>query len=119
MPSLSKPKKRKEKSPPEPYWTELVQTYFSFCRNHFHEEPSFDGSAPRDLKNIATALRKRSELKGWTWTERDASQRLYLFLQECYKDTWLRNNFLLQNINRQKDKIFFNAANAVHPNLTR
>ncbi len=45
--------------------------------------------------------------------------RLYLFLQEFYKDTWLRNNFLLSNINRQKDKIFFNAANAVHDNLTR
>lgn len=119
MPSLSKPKKRNGKSPPEPYWGELVQAYFAFCRNHFHEEPSFDGSAPRDLKNIVSALRKRSELKGWAWTERDAQQRLYLFLQECYKDQWLRNNFLLSNINRQKDKIFFNAANAVHDNLTR
>jgi len=119
MTSINKSKTRKQKCPPEPFWNELVETYFAFCRNNFHENPSFDGSAPRDLKNIITALHKRSEIKGWEWTERDACQRLYLFLNECYKDEWLRKNFLLSNINRQKDKIFFNAAQAVHPNLTR
>lgn len=108
------PKKR-EKKPPEPYWNELVETWFKFCRLFLKCEPSFDGSAPRDLKQIIFQLRTRCEKSGHTWDENTSTQRLWLFLKGAWNVTWLRDHWTLFNINRQKDTIFFNAANnALH-----
>jgi hypothetical protein len=100
-------KTKKEKKPPEPFWNEQVGIFFSFTKEKFHEQPSFDGSAPRDLKNILYALRKRAEDKGIEWTYEVATTRFRLFLEWAYMDKWLYDNWLLMNLNRQKDKIFF------------
>lgn len=100
-------KKVKEKKAPELYWNELVGVYFDFTKQKFHDVPSFDGSAPRDLKTIIQTLRKRAEDKGVEWTHEVATTRFRHFLEWAFMDKWLSQNWLLQNINRQKDKIFF------------
>lgn len=100
------PKKKAEKHI-EPFWQDIISLYFKFCQDKFNDIPSFDGSAPRDLKNIIISLRKRAEDKKVEWNHEVATTRFRHFLEYCYEDYWLRDNFLLQNINRQKDKIFF------------
>lgn len=36
----------------EPYWSEMVEIWFKICRDKFGDTPTFDNSAPRDLKAI-------------------------------------------------------------------
>ena len=89
------------------HWQKLVETFFDFYEKKFDgEKPSFDGSAPRDLKSIAEVLEKRAQAANVEWTEENAITRLNLFLDAAHKVDWLRDNFLLFNLNRQKDKIF-------------
>lgn len=107
---MAKAKKPKKVKTPEPYWNDLVGIYFSFCKEKFHDVPSFDGSSPRDLKSIITVLRKRCESSGNEWTYEAATGRFKHFLEYAYMDRWLADNFILSNISRQKDKIFFNIA---------
>jgi hypothetical protein len=104
---MAKAKKEKKEKKIEPYWQEMVGVYFDFTKSKFHDIPSFDGSAPRDLKNILQALRKRAEDKGIEWTQEVAIIRFRHFLEHCWMDRWLSDNWLLMNIARQKDKIFF------------
>jgi hypothetical protein len=92
----------------EPFWNELVEVYFSFCKEKFSEAPSFDGSSPRDFKSVIKSLHERAERSNVEWTQETATNRLKNFLEFAYRDNWLKSNFLLSNINRQKDKIFFN-----------
>lgn len=101
---------KKEKKPTEFYWNELVHEYFDFCKTKFKEAPSFDGSAPRDMKSIIQALRKRAEEKNLEWTQELAISRFRAFLSYAFSDWWLSENWLLSNLNRQKDKVFFKAA---------
>lgn len=98
----------------EPHWQDLTALYFSFCKEKYNDIPSFDGSAPRDLKNIIQTLRKRAEDKNVEWSHEVATTRFRHFLEYCYSDRWLRDNFILYNINRQKDKIFFNISKQAH-----
>ena len=107
---MTKVKKEKKPKVVEPYWQDFVNTYFEFTKSKFTATPSFDGSAPRDLKAIIQTLKKRAEEVGIEWTKEVAMQRFTLFLQYAFSDWWLSENWLLQNINRQKDKIIFKAA---------
>jgi len=97
----------KKESIPEPFFKQLVEVYFSFCEKKFKCRPSFDGSSPRDFKNIIIALRKKNEASNLDWTLDISEKSLLEFLEECFLDNWIRNNFLLRNLNNQKDKIFF------------
>lgn len=97
----------KVKKPVTEHWQKLVETFFTFYEKKFDgEKPSFDGSAPRDLKSIADSLKKRANDSGLEWTEEIATHRLDKFLDAAFKVSWLQDNFLLFNLNRQKDKIF-------------
>lgn len=107
MAKAIKEKKPKKEKKIEPYWSELVSVYFDFCKSKFHDVPSFDGSAPRDMKTIIQSLHTRADAANVEWTQEVAIIRFRHFLEFCYRDRWLSENFLLQNINRQKDKIFF------------
>lgn len=112
-------KAKKEKAPPEPFWNELVEVWFNFCKEKFNEPPTFDGSAPRDLKFIVSTLHERAIASELEWTEELATSRFHKFLSFAYESSeWLRNNWLLSNLNRQKDAIFFNirAATNKQPN---
>jgi hypothetical protein len=96
----------KEKKQTTLFFNELVSVYFQFFEEKFGLRPSFDGSAPRDLKNIIDAMKKRSEEKNVEWTFEIATAMFKTFLRFCFLDPWLKDNFMLQNLNRQKDKIF-------------
>lgn len=100
-------KAKKEKKQPEPFWQDMIAVWFNFCKEKYNDVPTFDNSAPRDLKNIIQALRKRAEDKGIEWTQEVAIMRFRHFLEHCWMDRWLSENWLLMNIMRQKDKIFF------------
>lgn len=102
---MGKPKKPKEV---EPFWTEMVGIWFQICWDKFQDKPTFDGSSPRDLKAIVKALRERTQRIEIEWTLDVAQSRLYKFFEFAYSSSqWLRNNWLLSNINRQKDALFF------------
>lgn len=107
---MLKEKKVKREKKIEPYWSDLVGVYFDFCKSKFSEIPSFDGSAPRDMKMLIETLRTRAEQSSIEWTHETATIRFRHFLEYCYQDRWLQDNFLLSNINRQKDKVFFKIA---------
>lgn len=97
----------KEKKPATEHWQKCVDVFYKFYEENFEgEKPSFDGSAPRDLKMIVEALKKRAEDAGVEWSEENAACRLEKFFEAAFRINWLRENFLLFNLNRQKDKIF-------------
>ena len=101
---------KKKQTTPELFWNDLVSVYFSFCKEKYNTIPTFDNSSPRDLKAIIITLRKRAENKGVEWNYETATTRLRHFLEWCFMDKWLSQNWILQNLNRQKDKIFMNAS---------
>jgi len=104
------PRIKKEKKPVELYWQEFITAYFEFTKSKFSITPSFNGSAPRDLKAIVQALRKRTEEAGVEWTQETALQTFNTFLKWAFSDWWLSENWMLSNINRQMDKVLFKAA---------
>lgn len=89
------------------HWQKIIAAYFDFCRQKFDENPSFDGSSPRDLGMIVDAIEKKAAEKKIEWTENVAVRSINIFLETSFQDSWLHENFLLSNLNRQKDKIFF------------
>lgn len=114
-----RPSKKKEES--EPYWASLVKTYFSFCYEKFNEKPSFRGADPSDMHRIIEVLKKRAAEKNIEWTEEVANLRWREFLGRAFQDDWLSKNWLLSNLNRKMDKVFFNligAKNGTHQQQT-
>lgn len=105
-------KEPKPKKQIEPHWNKAVETWFKFTTDKFNAPPSFDGSAPRDLKCIITQLRQRAEDKNIEWSELALVTRLNAFLDAAFTYQYLRTHWLLLNINRQKDIIFFDLAKA-------
>lgn len=88
------------------HFSKCVSVFFEIFRAEFGLAPSFEGSAPRDLKMLLESMKKRSEENGTEWTEQIATGMLSYFLKTALKDKWLHENFLLTNLNRHKDKIF-------------
>lgn len=109
-------KKIKKEKVIEPFFKDMVEVWFLFCREKFQESPTFDGSAPRDLKSIIKTLRERAVHSNIEWTSDIAKLRFKNFLDFAWEDYWLKNNWLLFNINRQKDKIFFNIKSSLNKN---
>ncbi len=108
------PKKRKaakKNKDSEPYWTDLVKVYFSFCFEKFNEKPSFSGSDPSEMHRIIESLKKRASEQGIEWTQEVATLRWRGFLGTAHQDDWLSKNWLLSHLNRQKDKVFLNLVN--------
>ena len=105
---------KKEAAPPEPYWSAQVKVFFDFYQSKFDTEPEFEGPSTRSLKAIIASLRKRAEKKDILWTEDVAKKRLSSFLEFAYEDDLLNKCFVLETINRYKDKVFQKIAN---PNL--
>jgi hypothetical protein len=89
------------------YWSHCVGVFFEFYKQNFlGEKPTFDGSAPRDLKNIVTAMKKRAEEKGVAWTKELAEKMLIKFLEVAISEPWIKDNFMPHILNRKKDSIF-------------
>lgn len=101
-------KEKKIKSPPTEFWPDLIATFEKIYSAHrMGEKPTWDGSAPRDLKYIVDALKKRAIDSGVEWTKETACSRLDKFCEAAKRIQWLSDNFLLFNLNRHKDNIFF------------
>lgn len=110
-------KKSTQKKPKEvePYWSDMVGIWFQICWDKFKDKPVFDGSSPRDLKAIVKSLRERTQSIDVEWSLDTAKSRLYKFFDFAYTDNpWLRKNWLLSNLNRQKESIFFNLRKTVN-----
>lgn len=112
----SSEKKKKDKATAEEtteHWKQLVEVWFEFYRSkHEGRDPTFENRSPKSLKAIVQWLERRTqkkcELEGqpFEWTEQVATDTLQMFLQYAYNsDQWLRNNFLLHNLELQFDKI--------------
>jgi hypothetical protein len=106
-PKIAKAKKQEE---PEPYWKKLVDAWFEFNKKHFQEEPSFKGRDPKFFKSIIENLKKRAAKKNVEWTEVEALRRLNGFLVAAFTDEWLCKHFLLENLDKQFDKIILQTA---------
>lgn len=92
----------------EPFWDQIVETWFSFVEKKFGDRPSFKGPDPKALKKIIGLLKKRAEAKGVEWNEASAIERLTAFFDRAYEDPWLKGHFLLANLESQFDKIILN-----------
>lgn len=89
------------------FWRIFTEEYFIFCEDKFGEKPTFDGSAPRDLGMVYDAIEKKCVEKEIEWTEEIAHRSIKIFLQVAWNNNkWLQENFMLYNLNRQKDNIF-------------
>lgn len=104
----TKQKSTRIKKQPEPFFQDIVSDWFHYCRDKFDEEPSFTGSSPKDLKLILVSLRERADKSEVEWSLLIARHRFKMFLDFAWQQKWLREHWLLSNINRQKDTIFFN-----------
>lgn len=87
------------------HWKELVAVYYRFYESKFNAKPDFTRLAPKTLQEIIDKLRRTAEQNNIEWTEQNASAMLSDFLVAAYSDKWLRENFILSNINKQFQKI--------------
>jgi len=104
-------KGQKKEKPPEPYWDKLVKIWFDFNKENFGDEPSFTGFDQVVMKRILGRLKKRAEKATVEWTEANAVTRFTNFLKKAYSFTWLKDNFLFGNLEKQFDKIILNQSN--------
>lgn len=93
------------------YWQALVEVWFDFNNTHFKIKPSFKGQDTKALKLLVENLERRAAENNHEWTEEYAKSVLNAFLTHSLKDKWLKENFLLPNLEKQFDKILKNAIN--------
>jgi len=123
VPGTESKKQKKKKQAPEyvtPHWPALVAEWHRFNKEdeRLKCEVSFKDADPRNFKKIVDNLQKRAESKNIEWTEIEAVRRLNKFLQSALDDKWLPQNFLLNNLNNQFDKIIANATTKATTNST-
>lgn len=92
------------KTPPEKYYTQLLEIYFGFHRTHFIDDDGFGitpdwsgnvrGMEARSLKLLITWLRGRAEEKNQEWTLEQAKKNFTAFLEKAYTIPFLKNSFL-------------------------
>lgn len=109
-------KSKTTKKPKEPFFKTGVAVWFYFYEQKFGYKPTFDTSAPRDLKLISESLRQRAESKGHEWTEELYRSRLIGFLNFAFTDRWMAEHFTLRLLNSQKDCIYAKLRNSIEPN---
>ena len=111
--SEHKNKKEKEKKVPpkkeKTLWEILIDVWFDFHEKLKGERPTFNPESAGALKKIINNLEKRSNKKGYEWNNENATGALTYFLTEATNDKWLKDNFLLKNLNSNFDIIFTNA----------
>lgn len=104
-PPKNKSGKKAKNEPPEPHWEQIVKLWFEYYKAKFNIDPSFKDQDPRLLKKIVQLLKKKAEKAMQQWTEQVAMHWMYNFFESAFKDPWLKDHFLLNNLNEQFDKI--------------
>jgi hypothetical protein len=87
------------------FWQAHVDVWFKFYESKKKEPPTFSGPSQKSLKAIVKNLKKRSTDKGRPWDEKTGPETLQMFLEYAYNLNWIKDNFLLTNLERQFDKI--------------
>ena len=98
-----------KKKPKTEHWTPLVDMYFVWYKEKFGFKPDFTGVSIKSLKLIIEKLQTIAKENNVEWSEKNARGYLKKILTEAYEDEWLKQNFLLENINKQFSKIRANA----------
>ena len=87
------------------YWKELVEVYYNFYMDKFGAKPDFTGQQPKTLKAIIEKMERSAEQISMEWTKDNAVKEFEHILSAAYDDKWLKENFMLANINIQYQKL--------------
>lgn len=90
---------------PMEHWQPCVKAYFDWFKTKYKFEPDFKAENPRMFKQILAKLRKVADENKVAWTEKNAIGYVIKLMNAAYEDKWLKENFLLKNINSQYSKI--------------
>lgn len=93
----------------EPYWQDLVNTWFAFHVENKLDEPSFAGKDPRTFKQLVQLLKKRATRKNQEWTLENSCGALKYFLTLAFAENWLKEHFSLDNLVSQFDAVYHRA----------
>lgn len=107
---------QKKKEDATPHWSALVSEWFRFyVQMHGGAKPSFEevkgspSSPPSNLKQLMQKIRQRvadhPATANVVWDEGNAVTYLRMYLTKAWNDQWLRDNFLLSNLNSKFDAI--------------
>lgn len=105
-PAPAKKVSKKSEKEAEPYWQDLVKVWFDFHMANKLDEPSFAGKDPKTFKQLIDLLKKRAAGRKQEWTLEHACGSLNYFLGLAFKDKWLSEHFLLENLVKQFDAVY-------------
>lgn len=93
-------------------WKVVVDTWFTFYESKYQDKPIFSGRDPAALKNLCRMIEKKViAAPGHTWNVGNCAAHLTRFLQIAHSLDWLKDNFLVQNLVSQFDKIIASGKN--------
>lgn len=104
---IKKKKIPQKKKDAEPYWYYIRKLWIMFNRTHlkFNVEPIPDRDYSH-LHRIVEKIRERAKNENIEWEQAEALKRIENFFIAAYSDKWLRENFLLSNLESSMQKIF-------------
>lgn len=97
---------KKSEEETEVYWQDLVKVWFDFHTANKLDKPSFAGKDPKTFKQLIDLLKKRAAGRKQEWTLEHACGSLNYFLGLAFKDKWLSEHFLLENLVKQFDAVY-------------
>lgn len=83
----------------------MVEVYFNLYESLFNFKPTFQAIDGKMIKEIEAKIINICTQKGLTITEKMIVSSFQKVLDYASKDKWLKENFLLKNINSQFNKI--------------
>ena len=87
------------------YYSIMTEVYFDFYQSMFNFKPTFSKVDGKMIKEIEAKIIDLSKQKNMEITENRVRASFYKILDFASKDKWLKENFLLKNINSQFNKI--------------
>ena len=114
----SAPKKAEVQINKTEHWQKMVDLWFTFYKERFLNDPTFNGIAAKNLKLVLKRLQKITEDGGKIWDEAMAIKVFNRFLTLAFADKWLQDNFILNNLYSKFDSII-NKANGSHQQSTQ
>ena len=113
-PPVSEEKITKEKNP---NWQKIVDTWFTFYKQKFSNDPTFKPSDAACLKKIISIAKKRAEKSHIEWSEENSAKWFQTFFANAYKFDWIAKNYSIPILYSQIDKIL-NTSNDASSNQT-
>ena len=80
---------------------DLKSLYFTFYKSKHELSPDFNDAELVALKSIAGKLKATADEKSVAWTKVNAQRYLEKILELAYGDKWIKQHFLLINIDKQ------------------